>query len=52
MRTIKYTTRFKKDYKREKSGQRGRTLDAALMAAVNLLATDAPSARAGIGTTH
>jgi mRNA interferase YafQ len=45
MRTIKYTKRFKKDYKREKSGQRGGTLDAALMAAVNLLATDAPLPR-------
>jgi mRNA interferase YafQ len=40
MRTIEYTTRFKKDYQREKSGQRGKTLDAALMAVVNLLAAD------------
>jgi mRNA interferase YafQ len=45
MRTIKYTSRFKKDYKREKSGQRGKTLDAALMAAVHLLAADAPLPR-------
>ena len=41
MRTIKYTGRFKRDYKREKSGQHGKTLDAALMAVVDLLAADA-----------
>jgi mRNA interferase YafQ len=40
MRTIKYTTRFKRDYKREKSGRHGKTLDAALMDVVNLLAAD------------
>jgi mRNA interferase YafQ len=41
MRTIKYTTRFKRDYRREKSGRHGRTLDKLLMAIVDILATDA-----------
>ena len=41
MRTIKYTRRFKRDYKREKAGRHGTTLDAVLMAVVDLLATDA-----------
>jgi mRNA interferase YafQ len=41
MRTIKYTGRFKRDYKREKAGRRGKTLDAVLMAVVGLLAADA-----------
>jgi mRNA-degrading endonuclease YafQ of YafQ-DinJ toxin-antitoxin module len=27
MREIKYTNRFKRDYKREKSGQHGKKLD-------------------------
>jgi hypothetical protein len=27
MRTIKYTRRFKRDYKGEKSGEHGKTLD-------------------------
>jgi len=45
MRTIKYTRHFKKDYKREKSGQQGKTLDAALMAVVNLLVADSPLPR-------
>ena len=40
MRTIKYTTRFKRDYKREKSGRFGKTLDGLLMEVVALLATD------------
>ena len=31
MREIRYTSRFKRDYKREKSGRHGKTLDAALM---------------------
>jgi len=41
MRTIKYTGRFKRDYKREKAGRHGKTLDVVLMAVVDLLATDA-----------
>jgi mRNA interferase YafQ len=42
MRTIRYTSRFKRDYKREKSGRHSKILDAALMEVVNLLAADAP----------
>jgi len=42
MRAIKYTKRFKLDYKREKSGRHGKTLDDALMGVVNLLAVDTP----------
>ena len=42
MREIKYTTRFQRDYKREKSGRRGKKLDALLMGIVNLLAADTP----------
>jgi mRNA interferase YafQ len=40
MRTIRPTTRFKKDYKREKAGRHAKTLDAALTAAVDMLACD------------
>ena len=43
MREIKYTTRFQRDYKREKSGRHSRRLDAILMEVVNLLAGDAVS---------
>jgi mRNA interferase YafQ len=42
MRSIRYTSRFRRDYKREKSGRHGKTLDAALMQIVNLLAADTP----------
>jgi len=45
MRTIKYTTRFKRDYKREKSGRHGRKLDADLTAILNLLVSDTPLPR-------
>jgi len=45
MREIKYTTRFQRDYKREKSGRHGRKLDAFLIAVVNLLAADTPLPR-------
>jgi hypothetical protein len=38
MRKIKYTTRFQRDYRREKSGRHSKLLDALLMEAVNLLA--------------
>jgi len=41
MREIKYTARFQRDYKREKSGRHRKKLDAMLMEVVNLLATDA-----------
>jgi mRNA interferase YafQ len=40
MRTISRTARFKKDYKREAKGQHRVTLDADLLAAISLLATD------------
>jgi mRNA interferase YafQ len=42
MRGIKYTARFKKDYRREKSGILGKKLDKLLMDVVNLLAADQP----------
>jgi mRNA-degrading endonuclease YafQ of YafQ-DinJ toxin-antitoxin module len=42
MREIKYTARFQRDYKREKSGRHSKKLDALLMEAVNLLAADTP----------
>ena len=45
MREIKYTTLFKRDYKREKSGRHSRKLDALLMEVVNLLAADHPLPR-------
>ena len=45
MRTVKYTTRFKRDYRREKSGQHGKKLDSLLMEVVELLAADQPLAR-------
>jgi mRNA interferase YafQ len=40
MREIRYVGRFKRDYKREKSGRHGKTLDSALMDVVRLLAAD------------
>jgi mRNA interferase YafQ len=45
MRTVKYTNRFKRDYRRERSGQHGKKLDSLLMATVNLLAADTPLPR-------
>jgi mRNA interferase YafQ len=42
MRTISRTSRFKKDYKREAKGQHRATLDADLLAAVSLIASDSP----------
>jgi mRNA interferase YafQ len=45
MREVKYTSRFKRDYRREQSGRHGKRLDALLMEAVNLLAADAPLPR-------
>lgn len=40
MRTIKYTTQFKRDYKNEKRRKHKTTLDDALLRAVDLLITD------------
>jgi mRNA interferase YafQ len=48
MREIKYTSRFKRDYRREKSGQHGKRLDALLMEIVNLLAADKPLPRRNV----
>ncbi len=42
MRAIKFTARFKRDYRREKSGILGKKLDKLLMDAVNMLAADQP----------
>ena len=40
MRTVKYTSRFRHDYKREKAGRHKRCLDAKLLKAVNMLSKD------------
>ena len=45
MREVKYTTRFKRDYQREKSGRHGQKLDTLLMQVVNLLAAERPLPR-------
>lgn len=45
MRTIRYTNRFKRDYKREKAGRHGKQLDRLLSEAVDLLAADQPLPR-------
>jgi mRNA interferase YafQ len=42
MREIRYTTRFKRDYRREKSGRHSKIIDTALINVVNLLAADIP----------
>ena len=45
MRIVRYTGRFRRDYRREKSGRHRRTLDADLSAIVQLLAKDEPLPR-------
>ena len=40
MREIKYTARFKQDYRREKSSHHGKKLDTLLMEVVNMLANE------------
>jgi mRNA interferase YafQ len=45
MRIVRYTNRFRRDYKREKSGRHGRRLDAELTAAVTMLANNEPLPR-------
>jgi mRNA interferase YafQ len=45
MREVKYTSRFKRDYRREQSGLHGKKFDALLMEVVNLLAADKPLPR-------
>lgn len=44
MRTIKYTSRFKRDYKREKKGQYKTVLDHDLLSIIKQLASDTPLA--------
>jgi mRNA interferase YafQ len=45
MRVVKYTSRFWRNYKRERSGQHGKRLDAMLLETVNMLADDKPLPR-------
>jgi mRNA interferase YafQ len=45
MRDVKYTARFQRGYRREKSGRHSKKLDALLMEIVNLLAADGPLPR-------
>jgi mRNA interferase YafQ len=45
MREIRYTTRFRRDYRREKSSRHRRSLDGQLMEVVLLLAADTPLPR-------
>jgi mRNA interferase YafQ len=45
MRTTRFTNRFKRDYKRERSGRHGRTLDADMAQAIDLLKSDTPLPR-------
>ena len=45
MRAISYTNRFKRDFKREKAGRYGKTLDSDLTETVRILANDAPLPR-------
>ena len=40
MRTVRYTSRFRRDYKREKAGRHGRQLDSELLEAVDMLSKD------------
>jgi mRNA interferase YafQ len=42
MRTIRYTNRFKRDYRREKSGLLGKKLDALLKETIDFLIEDTP----------
>ena len=45
MRDVKYTSRFQRDYRREKPSRHSKKLDALIMEAVNLLAADTPLPR-------
>ena len=45
MRTVRHTSRFRRDYKREKSGRHAKGLDAALLETVRMLANDQPLPR-------
>lgn len=48
MRTVRYTSRFRRDYRREKSGVFGRKLDALLAEVVDLLIVDKPLPRRNV----
>ena len=48
MRIVKYTSRFRRDYRREQPGQYSKKLDALLMEVVNLLAADNPLPRRNV----
>jgi mRNA interferase YafQ len=45
MRIVRYTGRFRRDYKREKAGRHSKRLDADLMQVVTLLAQGVPLPR-------
>jgi mRNA interferase YafQ len=45
MRIVKYTSRFRRDYQREKYGRHGKRLDAELLETVTMLAKDEPLPR-------
>jgi mRNA interferase YafQ len=45
MRIVKYTNRFKRDYRREKSGRHSKKLGNLLMEVVDMLAADKPLPR-------
>jgi len=49
MPNVKHTSRFKRDYKREKLGRHSKRLDAELMAAVTVLAQAEPLPRRYFG---
>jgi mRNA interferase YafQ len=42
---VRYTSRFRRDYKREQSGRHGKRLDAELLETVSMLAKDEPLPR-------
>ncbi len=48
MRIVKYTGRFKRDYRRETSGRHGKKLDILLMEVVDMLAADKPLPRRNV----
>ena len=48
MRIVKYTGRFKRDYRREKSGRHGKKLDTLLTEVVDMLAADKPLPRRNV----
>lgn len=45
MRIVRYTSRFRRDYKREQSGRHAKRLDAMLLETVDMLAKDQPLPR-------